>query len=193
MSQFINHIPFIVKSALSFLILFFISVLIHEFAHIIFALVLNVSIKSFTLFDPLYAAPAVVTESSQNILFVKIIGYSGGLISGALYLAILIIKRRWFSHSIYRWILGCSLLTIGLWELSIGIIEGSFHSIYVNDASSSSGISYFVAYIAAISGIALYSFTMPPPTQSRTGKRRAAQSPRIVRPSLLTKPDNNAG
>ena len=195
-SRLVNPIPVILKSSLAFLILLLISIIIHEFGHLLFALLLNIPVKSFTLFDSIYVAPVVVTEATENGIALKIIGYGGGLLSGGLYLTILIIKRKWFSRTFIRWILGCCLTTIGLWQFSIGIIEGSFHSMYVNDATSGSGISYFIAYLVAISGIALYSIMMPQPTITRTNKQRATRAPRIVRSTtalLQTEPDNTTG
>ncbi len=164
----LSFIPLIIKSALFFLALFLISLVIHECAHLLLAIIMKVPIVSFTWFDSYYLTPVLFTETTDNSIALMVIGYAGGLVAGGLYLTILILKRRWFRQSLPRWILGCCLVTIGLWEVSMGIMEGLFHSMYINDAINNSGITYGIVYFSAIAGIGIYCFTMPIPPKVKT-------------------------
>ena len=178
-----NVISLIVKSALSFFALFIISLIIHECAHMVFAVVLNVPIESFTWFNWDYWAPVLILGSTEKTLALTAIGYAGGLISGGLFLTIVILCREWLKRSLYRWILGCCLVTLGLWELSMGILEGAFHNMYATDVINGSGVSYGIIYISAICGIALYCISMPRPQQSKRRKRGVAPVTRFTHPS----------
>lgn len=180
MSNTFSFVSLVVKTGFTFLALFLFAMIIHEFAHLIFSILFNVPIISFTWFDPRYFAPILVTEYKENTIALIIIGCSGGIISGGLYLAILFFSRKWLQQSLYRWILGCCLVTVGLWEFSIGILEGSFHYMYVNDAVSSSGISYAIVYFFAIAGIIMYIIALPRPAKINY-RHKTKRIPRIIK------------
>ena len=50
----------------------------------------------------------------------------------------------------------------------MGILEGSFHSMYINDALNTTGITYGIVYFAVIIGIGIYCFAMPIPQKSKS-------------------------
>ncbi len=78
-----NSVVFLgVKSALSLFALFVITVIIHEGAHYITALILGVPIAHFTWFDPNYFAPVFLSASKDYTAGMTIVSYAGGLVTG---------------------------------------------------------------------------------------------------------------
>lgn len=159
------------KTVLSLPILVLAMVSVHEGAHLASAAIMGVPIASFTWFDAHYLAPVLVSGPTENALGLTITGYSGGLVAGILLLAILLLKREWFKHSQYRWLLGCYMATLGLWEIYQGILEGAFHDMYILHASGVFSLTYCIGYAAALSGIALYCVSMPRPMKSKAERR----------------------
>jgi len=154
-------ILFVVKSFFSLVALALLTTIIHEGAHYIAAVIMRVPIASFTWFDPRYLAPVFVSSSTEYTLGVKVVGCAGGLVTGVLLLAILVLKREWFKQSLYRWFLGFYIATFGFWQICQGILEGAFHDMYISDASNIFSLSYFVGYASAVLGMALYWALMP--------------------------------
>ena len=150
-----------VKSFLSLTALVLLSVVIHEGAHYIAAVIMKVPIASFTWFDPRYFAPVFVSASTEYTLEYKVVSYAGGLVTGMSLLTILILKREWFRQSLYRWFLGFYIATFGFWEICQGILEGAFHDMYIADATKILNLSYCVGYASAILGMAVYWVFMP--------------------------------
>jgi hypothetical protein len=154
-------ILFAVKSFFSLIALVLLTIIIHEGAHYVAAIILRVPIASFTWFDPRYFAPVFVSGSTEYTLGVKVVSYAGGIVTGVLLLAILVLKREWFKRSLYRWLLGLYMATFGFWQICQGILEGAFHEMYIADATNIFSISYCVGYAFAVLGMALYWVFIP--------------------------------
>jgi len=150
-----------IRSFLSLIALVLLTTVIHEGAHYIAAVIMKVPIASFAWFDPRYLAPVFVSGSTEYTLGVKVVSYAGGLVTGILLLAILVLKREWFKQSLYRWLLGFYMATFGFWQICQGILEGAFHDMYIADATNILSLSYCVGYASAVLGIALYWVFMP--------------------------------
>ena len=150
-----------VKSFLSLIALVLLTVLIHEGAHYAVALIMKVPIASFIWFDPRYFAPVFVSASTEHTLGYNVVSYAGGLVTGLLLVAILVLKREWFRRSLYRWFLGFYIATFGFWEICQGILEGAFHDMYIADVTSILSLSYCIGYASAVLGMALYWVFMP--------------------------------
>ena len=151
-----NTILLGVKLAFSLLLLFILTVVLHEGAHYVAAVIMKVPIASFTWFDPRYFAPVFVSASTEYTLAYKIVSYAGGLVTGVLLLGILALKRGWFGQSLYPWFLGFYLATFGFWEICQGILEGAFHDRYIADAINILSLSYYVGYASAVLGMVSY-------------------------------------
>ena len=150
-----------IKSVSSLIALVLLTVIIHEGAHFAAAVVMRVPIASFTWFDPHYFAPVFVSGSTEPTLGMQVVSYAGGLVTGVLLLAILILKREWFRQSLYRWLLGFYIATFGFWQVCQGILEGAFHDMYIADATNILSLSYCIGYASAVLGMALYWVFMP--------------------------------
>ncbi|MEE8470284.1 MAG: hypothetical protein V3S51_03035 [Dehalococcoidia bacterium] len=163
-----SSITLAVKSALSFFALTLATVLVHEGAHLVFAIMTKVPIESFSWFDPQYLAPGFFSGPTENVLGLTVVGYAGGLAAGAFLLTLLVLKRKWFSRSVFRWLLGCYIATLGLWQICQGILEGAFHDMYISDATNIFSLTYGIGYVSALLGIALYYISMPGPVEFET-------------------------
>ena len=144
------------KSVLSLIALLLLATIIHEGAHYIAAIILNIPIASFTWFDPRYLTPVFISGSTEYTLGMQVVGYAGGLVTGVLLLAVLALKRDWFKQTLYRWFLGFYIAIFGFWEVSQGILEGAFHEMYIADITNVLSLSYFICYASAFLGMALY-------------------------------------
>ena len=150
-----------IASFLSLIALVLLTIVIHEGAHYVAAVILQVPIASFTWFDPRYLAPVFISGSTEYTLGVPVVSYAGGLVTGVLLLAVLVFKKEWFKQSLYRWLLGLYMATFGFWQICQGILEGAFHGMYVADATNILSLSYCVGYASAFLGMALYWVFMP--------------------------------
>ena len=152
---------FLMKSFFSLIALVLLTIVIHEGAHYIAATIMKVPIASFTWFDLRYFAPVFVSGSTEYTFGVQVVSYAGGLVTGLLLLAIIVLKREWFKQSLYRWLLGFYIATFGFWQICQGVLEGAFHEMYVADATNILSVSYCVGYASAVLGMALYWVFMP--------------------------------
>ncbi len=151
-----------VKSAFSLFLLFIITVIIHEGAHYITALILRIPIAHFTWFDPTYFAPAFFVASKENTEGMIVVSYAGGLVTGILLLSILIFEWNWFKQSLYRWFLGLYLVTFGSWQVCQGILEGAFHQAYISNAAYLLlSPTHYIGYASGLIAMALYWMLMP--------------------------------
>jgi len=150
-----------IMSFFSLIALVLVTVVIHEGAHFVAAVIMKVPIASFAWFDPHYFAPVFFSASTEHTLGMQVVSYAGGLVTGVLLLAILVLKREWFKQSLYRWLLGFYMATFGFWQLCQGILEGAFHDMYIADATNILSLSYCVGYASAVLGMALYWVFMP--------------------------------
>jgi len=151
-----------VKLAFSLLFLFILTVIVHEGAHYITALILGIPIAHFTWFDSNYLAPIFISASTGHSTGLTIVSYAGGSVTGVLLLSIFILKRNWFIQSIYRWLLGFYLITFGFWQICHGILEGACHQIYISNATNLFfGSTHYIGYASAILGMVLYWLLMP--------------------------------
>ena len=149
------------KSFFSLIALVILTVVIHEGAHYVAAIIMKVPIASFTWFDPRYFAPVFISGATESTIGYKVVSYAGGLVTGVLLLAILALKRDWFKRCLYRWLLGFYMATFGFWQLCQGILEGAFHDMYIADATNILSLSYCVGYASAVLGMAVYWLLMP--------------------------------
>jgi len=122
---------------------------------------MKVPIQSFTLFDPHYFAPVFVSGATEYTWDVMVVSYAGGLVTGLLLLAVLVLKREWFKQSLYRWFLGFFMTMFGFWQICQGVLEGAFHDMYIVDATNILSLSNCVGYASAVLGMALYWVFMP--------------------------------
>lgn len=159
------------KSALSLIVLLLFTIILHEGAHYIAAIIMKVPIASFTWFDPRYLAPVFVSGSIEYTLGYKVVSYAGGLVTGVPLLAILAFKRDWFKQSLYRWLLGFYMATFSFWEMCQGILEGAFHDMYIADATDILSLSYCVGYASAVLGMVLYWVFIPGVKRLIVGKK----------------------
>jgi len=150
-----------VKSFFSLIAVVLLTIVIHEGAHYVAAVIMKVPIVSFTWLDPRYLAPAFVSGYTEYTLGMQVVSYAGGLVTGVLLLAILVLKRNWFKQSLYRWFLGFYIATFGFWQICQGILEGAFHDMYIADATNVFSLSYCVGYASAVLGMAFYWVFMP--------------------------------
>lgn len=150
-----------VKCAFSLFVLFIINVIIHEGAHYFTALVLGIPIAHFTWFDLRYLAPVFISGATKNTIGYKVVSYAGGLVTGVLLLATLVLKKERFKQSLYRWFLGFYIAAFGFWQICQGILEGAFHDRYITDATNILSLSSCVGYAFGICGLALYWVFMP--------------------------------
>ena len=150
-----------VKLFLSLIALVLLNVVIHEGAHYVAALIMKVPIASFTWFDPRYFAPVFISGATESTIGYKVVSYAGGLVTGVLLLAILVLKREWFKQSLYQRLLGFYIATFGFWQICQGILEGAFHDMYIADATNMLSLSYCIGYASAVLGMALYWLFMP--------------------------------
>ncbi len=151
-----------VKSTFSLLLLFILTVIVHEGAHYITALVLGIPIAHFTWFDPRYLAPIFISGSTEYTLGVKVVSYAGGLVTGVLVLVILVLRRAWFRQSLYRWFLGFYMAMFGCWQICQGILEGAFRDMYIANATNLLfSPTHYIGYASAFLGMFLYCLLMP--------------------------------
>jgi len=151
-----------VKSAFSLFVLFIITVVIHEGSHYVTLLIFSIPIAHFAWFDTNYFAPSFFPASTEHSVGMTIVGYSGGLVTGVLLLSILILKRKWFKQSVYKWLLGLYIVTFGFWQICQGILEGAFHQTYISNATNLLFSStHYVGYASAFLGMASYWLYMP--------------------------------
>ena len=151
-----------VKSAFSLLLIFMLTVIVHEGAHYITALILGIPIAYFTWFDPDYVAPVFVSASKEYTAGMTIVSYAGGLFTGILLLLVLIFRWNWFKQSLYRWFLGLYLVAFGSWQVCQGILEGAFHEVYISNAAYLLlSPTHYVGYASALIGMASYWILMP--------------------------------
>jgi len=151
-----------VKAAFSLLLLFILTVIVHEGAHYIAALIVGIPIAQFTWFDPNYFAPVFVSGDTGHTVGKMVVDYAGGLVTGVLLLAILVLKRTWFKQSLYRWFLGLYIATFGFWQVCQGILEGAFHQAYISNATNLLFSStHYIGYASAFLGMFLYWLLMP--------------------------------
>lgn len=151
-----------VKLFFSLIALLILTIVIHEGAHYITAVILGVPIQSFTLFDPHYFAPIFVSGATEYTWEVMVVSYAGGLVTGLLLLAILVFKRNWFKQSLYRWFLGFYIATFASWQLSNGILEGAFHEMYSSGATSIFSLSSCIGLASALLGMIVYYWLFVP-------------------------------
>ena len=150
-----------VKSFSSLIALVLLTIVIHEGAHYVAALIMKVPILSFTWFDPRYLAPVFVSGTTEYTWEVMVVSYSGGITTGLLLLVIVALKREWFKQSLYRWLLGLYIATFSFWQICQGILEGAFHDRYIADATNIFSLSYCVGYASAFLGMILYWVFIP--------------------------------
>ena len=148
------------KLTLSLLALVLLTVIVHEGAHLVTARILGIPIANFVWFDPKYLSPVIKSASVGYPIETQIVDYAGGLVTGALSLAVLALKRGWFRKSLYKWFLGLSIATFGFWQISHGILEGAFHQKYMSDVTNLLSSSYYIGYAAGLFGMVLYWLSM---------------------------------
>ena len=167
-------ILFLAKSFVSLIALVLLTTVIHEGAHYIAAVIMKMPIASFTWFDPRYLAPVFISDATESTIGYKVVSYTGGLVTGILLLAILVLRREWFKQSLYRWFLGFYIATFGFWGICQGILEGAFHNMYIADATNIFSLSYCVGYASAVCGMALY-WVFVPGVRSLIAKEKYSQ------------------
>ncbi len=151
-----------VKSGFSLLLLFILTVIVHEGAHYVAALILGIPIAHFTWFDPNYFAPVFVSASKDYTTGMTIVSYAGGLVTGFLLLSILVFKKSWFKQSLYSWLLGLYVAMFGFWEICQGILEAAFHQAYISNAANLLlSPTHYIGYASAFLGMFLYWLLMP--------------------------------
>lgn len=150
-----------VKSVLSLIGVFAITILVHEGAHYLTARALNIPIAYFRWFDFDYYAPVLASPVTEFDTRMIAVSYAGGLVAGILLLTTVISRRSWFKRSLYRWLLGLYLMMFGAWQVSQGILEGAFHQAYIASAVNILSPISFIGYASGLVGIVLYWLIMP--------------------------------
>ncbi len=151
----------VVKSILSLIGVFAITVLVHEGMHYLTARVLNVPIAYFRWFDVRYFAPVIVAASADFNISMIAVSCAGGFVTGILFLMTVVLRRNWFRRSLYGWLLGLDLAMFGSWQISQGILEGAFHQTYIANAARIFSPVSLIGYIAGLVGFALYWLIIP--------------------------------
>ena len=53
------------------------------------------------------------------------------------------------------------MVTFGYWQVSLGILEGAFHKMYIAGATNIFSLPHWIGYASAFLGMALYWILMP--------------------------------
>lgn len=114
------------------------SVLIHEAAHVIAAIVQGVEFSSLKIgfwgINPSVTLPQGLDESTKTPIF-----YAGGITAGMILLCfycVYWVRKYRRSPSKLSWALGLATLAIGAEQLATGYLEGRYHSAYLYGATT---------------------------------------------------------
>lgn len=156
----------------SLIALYLLTIIVHEGSHYVAAVIMKMPMVSFTWFDPYYRAPLLASYVTKDTLAIQVVCYAGGLVTGVLLLAILVLKRGWFRQSLYRWFLGLCVAVFGFWQICLGILEGGFNDMYIAGATNQLSLSYCIGYGSAALGAILYLVFMPGLKELRAKEKR---------------------
>ncbi len=114
-----------------------VSVIIHEAAHILAALIKGVPFSSLKLgfwgINPSITLPPWIDESAKIVIF-----YAGGLTTGVLLLIGYLYWVQAFhkNPSLGCWIMGLTTILLASEQLAMGYLEGRYHAAYIASATS---------------------------------------------------------
>jgi hypothetical protein len=118
--------------------LVFVSILVHEAAHVLAALVKGVEFSSLKIgfwgINPSVTLPQGLDESTKTPIF-----YAGGITAGILLICFYFIywvKKYRCNPSRLGWALALAPLVLGAEQLATGYLEGRYHSAYLYGATT---------------------------------------------------------
>ena len=100
MSKYGTWALFLVKLLFSLLTLVLLTIIIHEGAHLVTAVIMKVPIQSFTWLDPRYFAPVFVSSITQRTLQIMVVSYSGGTRLHMLYNIPRVLHLNWMKWAL---------------------------------------------------------------------------------------------
>lgn len=136
-----------------------ITVVVHELAHLIAAFVMGVPVDAFTWFDPTSISPAITFGPTDNQLGVVIVLFSGGLVTGALWLIIcstFFISKKYAERGLLWWLLGLFVAVLAFWQVGQGVLEGVLHQTYTSGAGKAGSFSFVIQCLFIILGLLIY-------------------------------------
>lgn len=122
-------ILFAAKSVFALITLIMAVVIIHEGAHYVSAVIMNIPVRYSAHFDINYVSWILFSGAREYSTRAIIGSYVGGLFTGLAFLVPLVLKRNVFKKSPFLWMIGLYLATLGCWQVGQGIIEGAFSDI----------------------------------------------------------------
>ncbi len=145
------------------LALVFIVVIIHETAHILFAMVLCVRFvelqPGFLGMNPSVTLPEWFTGTRRAIVY-----YAGGLTTGMALLLFYLcywMRKYWHNPTFFYWSMGLVTLMFAAVQFAFGYLEGSYHGAYVISAMSFLPLTDVLAYGWAVSAVFFHSALCP--------------------------------
>lgn len=137
--------------------IFYIASTFHEASHLAVAKALGVPVESIDWLRHVIIYGDVSKDSA-----IVVVDYVGGLATGVLLFGTLIVMRKWFRQSVYRWFFGMFIAAICLMQVCEGILEGAFHEAYI-----AGGWTRLVEFACSIAGGVAYIRFMRLPRELR--------------------------
>lgn len=156
MSKKHSSVLLIVKSVLYLLALFVFTGIIHELAHLVAAKAMGVTIASFTWFDSQYLAPSFITAGTESKLAWTVVGCAGGFVAGLALMGTVVVKRRWFRVSFFRWLAGLWTFAWGASQISVSVLEGFANDTYLANSLDLFSWASAVMLAGGLLGVAVY-------------------------------------
>lgn len=139
--------------------LVFITMVVHEFVHLITAFAMRIPLVNFTWFDPRTISPAITFGFTNNELGMAIVHYAGGLVTGALWLTvcfIFFVSKKYAERSLALWSLGLFIAILAFWQIGQGVLEGCLHEAYLLGAGKVGSASFIVQSLFIFLGFLAY-------------------------------------
>jgi hypothetical protein len=112
-------------------------------------------------FDSHYLAPTFTTAGTESKLAWTVVGCAGGFVAGLALMGIVVVKRRWFRVSFFRWLAGLWTFTCGASQISLGVLEGFANDTYLAGAVDLFSWANGVMLAGGLLGSAVYMVWSP--------------------------------
>lgn len=146
-------------AVLSTVVLIFLTIIVHELAHLVAAFILGIPILNFSWFDPAHLAPAITFRTTENSIGLAVIQYSGGLVTGALLLTAYVayfVSNKYAERGPAWWLIGLVIALLAFWQIGQGMIEGCLHQIYLLEAARLGSLSFAMQCLFIVTGFAVH-------------------------------------
>jgi hypothetical protein len=164
------------------------SVLIHEAAHVVAAVIGGVPLHELR-FGLLGINPSVTLPDWFVGVPRTVVHYAGGLTAGiGLFLFYLLYRVRKYrrSPSFLRWALGAVTIVLTAMQFAMGYLEGRYHGAYIIGAMSLFAVTDILIYGWALSAVFLHSALCPPRLRRANPRRAAHWRDDVAGPEPLT-------